>query len=309
MNQWIYDDKYEGGSVRQSGRENENQERDRRDNAIRVVTAFKNKLEMIYPPMVAKEYLSLLFRQRGVPSVDMFTESIISSFRLSLGHSPEVTDTLRRIITLGKWSNTSMTIVAWTIEPVVATMSIKGNSINVAQAEQRYSKMIKVLEPLTTTTHSTTVVGNEIKGRWAGWITWMEYKNGNGGNPSCMNCNMCGPSVFFSIRPNKKPMVNMMMTPESIVLLHNYSRSVNTSTGATASLIKNKSTRLKIQAGLNRPRSTSLTLYGNGSMQLSGSPQEVPVLYPAMFKFVECAMSSNMVEFLKTLRRCDTSVS
>jgi len=178
----------------------------------------------------------------------------------------------------------------------------------VADAKEKYSKFIKVVEPLTTTSHTTTVMSNEIKGRWAGWLAWMEYKNGGGGNPSCMNCNLCGPSVFFSIKANNSPVVNMMMTPESIVLLSNYCMVVNTSTGATGTLIQSKSTRLKIQVSLDRPRSTSLTLFGNGSMQLSGSPHEIPVLYPAMFRFVKHAMSSNSFEFLKTLRRCDTNL-
>jgi hypothetical protein len=82
----------------------------------------KIKLESIYTPLVAKEYLSLLCHRGGVPSVDMFAETIISSFRTR--DSPNVPDTLRRVITLGKWSNMNTVIVAWTIEPAIATMSV-----------------------------------------------------------------------------------------------------------------------------------------------------------------------------------------
>ena len=78
-------------------------------------------------------------------------------------------------------------------------------------------------------------------------------------------------------------------------------------TGVTASLITNTSTRLKIQPGLDRPRSTSLTLYGNGSMQMSGSPQEIPTLYPAMIEIIKTAMNTEMIPFLSTMRRADVS--
>lgn len=71
--QWAFDDTYTRDSGRQNVSKNEFQERDRRQNAMEVVSIYRSSLESMFTPLVGKEYLSLLFRQRGVPSVDMFT--------------------------------------------------------------------------------------------------------------------------------------------------------------------------------------------------------------------------------------------
>jgi len=307
MNEFVFNDTYTGGTVRQSGVGNEFQERDRRDRAIEVVSRNKFNLERLYTPLVAKEYLSLLFRQRGIPSVDMFTSEIIGSFRRSVGLDPEVKDTLRRIVTLGKWSNHNMTVTMWTIEPVVATTCIRGNSINVADAKKRFMEKIHVENALTMGTHEPSVANNEIKGRWAGWLTWMQYEAVGGGNPSCVSCNLCGPAIMFAIHRTGSTVFHMAMTPKSINTLANYSPSLYTMMGTTTSLIETTSTRLKIQPGLDRPRSTSLTVYGNGSMQFTGAPAEIPVLYPSLIELVKMTMNSEMVSFLSTMRRADVS--
>ena len=41
-------------------------------------------------------------------------------------------------------------------------------------------------------------------------------------------------------------------------------------------------------------------------MQLSGSPREIPVLYPSMLTLVKATMNSEMTRFLRTMRRSDT---
>lgn len=306
-NIFVFDDTYSHGTVRQNANRNELQERDRRERAITVVTKFKNMLEEKYPPLVAKEYLSLLFRQRGVPSVDMFTREIITSIRVSLGHSPDVSDNVRRILTLGTWSNPSCSVTMWTIEPVIASVCIRGNSLSVHDAKENFSKFIGVIEPLTMTTHTNTIVDNELRGRWAGWLVSKQYERTGSGNPACMSCNLCGPSVMFAVHRKGSNVIQMKLTPESIRMLANYSRAMNMTTGATSSLIVQSSTRLKIQSGLDRPRSTSLSLYGNGSMQFSGSPSEIPILYPSMLEVVNATMNSEISTFLRTMRRADVT--
>lgn len=307
-NVFVFDDTYSHGTVRQNANRNDLQERDRRERAVAVVSKFKVALELKYPPLVAKEYLSLLFRQRGVPSVDMFTSEIVSSIRLSLGHSSEVSDTVRRILTLGTWSNTSCSVTMWTIEPVIASLCIRGNSLSVHDAKENFSKFISVVEPLTMTTHMNTIVNNELRGRWAGWLVSKQYEKTGLGNPACMSCNLCGPSVMFAIHRKGSNVIQMKLTPESIRMLANYSRNMNMATGATSSLIAQSSTRLKIQSGLDRPKSTCLSLYGNGSMQFSGSPTEIPILYPSMLEIVNATMNSEMSTFLRTMRRADVTL-
>ena len=308
MNVWSYTGSYTHGNLRQGGSASETQERDRRSKAIRTVSVQKIMLENKYANAVSKEYLSLLFRQRGVPSVDVFTYEIMSSFRTSMGFPGTVTDVIRRVLSIGRWSNGDATVTMWTIEPVIATVCIKGNTLNVADAKAKFLESIDVIDPLTTTTHQPTVVGNEIKGRWAGWLTWMELVDTAAGNPACMSCNMCGPSFLFAIHKTGSSVIQMMMTPKSIDMISNYSRGMNAKTGATASLITTTSTRLKVQTSLDGRRSTSLTLYGNGSMQFSGSPHEIPILYPSVVEIVKATMNSEMVGFLKTMRRMDSKI-
>lgn len=306
MNTLDYDGTYTGGYLRQNTSRNETQERDRRNRAISVVTSQRVMLESTYANAVSKEYLSLMFRQRGIPSVDVFTRDIMNSFRSSMGFETTELDVLRRILVIGKWTNDISTVTMWTIEPVIATTCIKGNSLNVADARTNNEKLIDVINPLTTTTHQTTVVNNEIKGRWAAWLVSMELANTGRGNPACMSCNMCGPSFMFAIHREGTKVIQMMMTPESIHTISNYSRVMNMKTGATTSLITTTSTRLKVQTSLDGRRSTSLTLYGNGSMQFSGSPDEIPILYPSVLEIVKAVMSSEMIAFLKTMRRVDS---
>jgi len=308
MNVWKYSGSYTHGTLKQNRSASETQERDRRSKAIKTVSTQRLMLENTYTNGISREYLSLLFRQRGIPSVDIFTYEIMSSFRRSMGFVPEVEDTLRRILSLERWSNGDTTVTMWTIEPVIATVCIKGNTLNVADAKTNFIEMLNVIEPLTTTTHQPTVVNNEIKGRWAGWLTWMELMNKGAGNPACMSCNLCGPSFLFAIHKTGMSVIHMIMTPESINMISNYNRVMNTKTGATASLITTTSTRLKVQTSLDGRRSTSLTLYGNGSMQFSGSPHEIPVLYPSVLEIVKAVMNSEMVAFLKTMRRMDSGI-
>jgi hypothetical protein len=84
-------------------------------------------------------------------------------------------------------------LTMWTIEPVIATTLIKGNSTNVAAAKEKYSHEIEVIEPMASTSHTTSVLaGNEMKGRWASWLDWKASLDETGGHTSavCVNCNM-----------------------------------------------------------------------------------------------------------------------
>ena len=306
-NVWSLDDVRSTVSVKQTANKNESQERDRRERGTAVVTMFKHRLESMYETRVAKEYLSVLFRQRGVPSVDMFTSEIMGLFRSCVGLDPGVGDTLRKIVTLGRWSNQSHALTMWTIEPVIASTCIRGNELDLTDAEANFDKFIAVIEPLTTTTHTTTLRSNELRGRWAGWMASKQYELRRQGNPVCMSCNMCGPSIMFAVHKRGSRVIHMMLTPESVRMLSNYIPKISTSVGVTSSLIVQTSTRLKIQPSLDRPRSTSLTVYGNGSMQFSGSPTEIPVLYPSVIELVRTTINSEMSAFLKTMRRADAS--
>ncbi len=69
-----------------------------------------------------------------------------------------------------------------------------------------------------------------------------------------MSCNMCGPSFVFAIHKMGSSVIHMMMTPKSISMISNYSRAINMSTGATASLFTTRlrvRTRLRVQTRLD----------------------------------------------------------
>ena len=109
-------------------------ERTRREDATRCVDFWRDRLLKMYTPLVANEMLSALFRQRGVPSVDCFTERIIPSFRVAMGFPPGVEDTLRRILKIGKWATGEYSMTMWTMEPVVASVQIRGNDVDLQTA-------------------------------------------------------------------------------------------------------------------------------------------------------------------------------
>lgn len=56
---------------------------------------------------------------------------------------------------------------------------------------------------------------------------------------------------------------------------------------------------------VERARPTHPTLYGNGSMQFGGSPDEIRTLYGSMFEMVKMAMSADMKSFSVAMRRMD----
>ena len=143
-------------------------ERTRREDATRCVDFWRDRLLKMYTPLVANEMLSALFRQRGVPSVDCFTERIISSFRVAMGFPPGVEDTLRRILKIGKWATGEYSMTMWTMEPVIASVQIRGNDVDLQTAKDKYFDDIEMIDMLTTKTHRCNVIGNDIRGRWAG---------------------------------------------------------------------------------------------------------------------------------------------
>jgi hypothetical protein len=113
---------------------------------------------------------------------------------------------------------------------------------------------------------------------------------------------------MFAVHARNIKMLQLKFTPESITTLSNYCPNLNQVTGATAHLLTHSSTRMKIQTSLERPRSTSLTMYGSGSMQLSGTTQEFPFLHPTMVRLAKMVMESEIVLFLKTMRRINSGL-
>ncbi|KAK1827745.1 hypothetical protein QBC39DRAFT_266454, partial [Podospora conica] len=69
------------------------------------------------------------------------------------------------------------------------------------------------------------------------------------------------------------------------------------------------STKLKIQNGLERARSTYLTLYRNGSVQFNGSPVEIERLYFVAVELIKMALESEKSNFMSSLRRADRDFS
>lgn len=280
------------------------QERDRRTRAIEIVKMFKMRLERIYPPMIAKEMLSALFRQRGVPSVDLYTRSIIGSFKSGFGCPGSVEGNVRKIMSIGRWVSPNACVTLWMIEPVLSSTIIRGNAINVTSAKENFERYIEVIEPVSMTTSNTTVVGNEIKGRWAGWLVAQELARVNGGNPMCMTCNMSGTSLMFAVHYRGMRVIHMIMTPESIHVLNSYSRTVCANMGTTASLLASGSTKLKVQVPVASGRASYFSLYGNGSMQACGHPNDVEILCTCMLEIVKTVMDTE-----PTRGSCNASAS
>jgi hypothetical protein len=63
-------------------------------------------------------------------------------------------------------------------------------------------------------------------------------------------------------------------------------KTVCANIGLTSSMIFFKSTKLKIQAPVSTGRASSPSIYGNGSMQLSGSPKDIEILSKCVLETV-----------------------
>ncbi|KAK0302335.1 hypothetical protein LTR82_017905 [Friedmanniomyces endolithicus] len=120
-----------------------------------------------------------------------------------------------------------MTVTMWMIEPAIAALHVYGNSLDLMNAERKFSKLINVIDPLTMTSHNAKVTNNQMRGRWAGWLAWKEYEDTKAGNPSCVSCNLCGPSVMFAIHRTSSKVIQTTTTPKSIYTLANYPAKMN----------------------------------------------------------------------------------
>jgi len=63
-----------------------------------------------------------------------------------------------------------------------------------------------------------------------------------------------------------------------------------------------------IQPATSEGRSSSLKIYGNGSMQIAGHPDDVEVLSRAAFTVVARVMMKEPHKFLRTMRITDRYV-
>lgn len=281
-------------------------EKDRRDKAIELVRYFKHNIEQNFPPMIAKEYLSGVMRHRGIPSLDIYTKMTVGAFRAGFGHAGEAEDVLRKILVLGRWRNSNSTVTFWMLEPVLSSSLIRGNSFNVAAAKENFDRFLDVIDPLSMSSENTTVVNNEIKGRWAAWLVSQQLELMEEGNPVCINVNMSGSNPMFAINYEGMNTIHMIMTPESIQMISSYSKNVCAKMRMTSSLIVGPSTKLKIQVPVNTARASHLTMYGNGSMQVCGSPNDIEILCACAKELIKTVMDMEMIPFLKTMRRADT---
>lgn len=302
---WSYDIRPKSEKDKTKAVEVAYRERDRRTRAIELVRYFKTSLDEMYTPGIAKEYLSALFRQRGIPSLDMYTRSVISSFRLGMGCSEHVEGTIRKILVLGTWRTPDASVTMWTTEPVLSSSLIRGNMLNVSIAKENFERFLSTIEPMSMSSENTSVSNNEIRGRWAGWLVSQQLEVTGEGNPMCMNVNMSGSSIMFAVHYEGMNVIHMIMTPESIEVLASYSKSVCAKMRTTSSLLCYSSTKLKIQASIHTSRASSLTFYGNGSMQICGSPKDIETLCACAKEIIKTVMDTELTSFLKTMRRAD----
>jgi len=290
--------------------EHAQQERDRRSNAIELVNVISNEVREQLSPLSSSEILSALFRQRGIPCMDSFTYMILGKFRSSFGFHPHVDGDERKFMPLLRWHCPDVVATLWTIEPVISTLIMRGNSIDVSAALETYHSDLVCIEPMSMTTHSTMAKsGNELWGRWAGWILWRAGVDQGWSDSSCLSCNMSSNLFAMSIETKNGNLIHFAMTPETIGLIGTYARNMSSTLGVTVSMTSHTSTKLKIQPSANRNTATSLRLFGNGSMQFCGSPSDIESLYSAAFSIVKRVVESEPYEFMSSMRQMRSFVT
>lgn len=309
--------KFEAGNTRapkvKSATEHAQQERDRLTRTTELVQTFATQAVKELPPLTASEVLSALFRQRGVPSLDSFTVMLVGLFRMSLGFSNLVEGHERKFMPITRWETRNAVITVWTIEPVVSSTVIRGNSINVRLANDIFSEDIEWIEPMSMTTHSTTVrPGNEIRGRWAGWIVWKaatELYNMETTDSVCSTCNLSSTLFGFSTQTTTADLVHLAMTPETIAMIATHSEMIAASMGVSVIMTTHGSTKLSIRPSVSVNRNSSLRLFGNGSMQFCGSPNDIEVTVSAAVRLIKRTMEANTDGFLSTMRQMKSPIA
>ncbi|KAK2591301.1 hypothetical protein QQS21_011019 [Conoideocrella luteorostrata] len=160
---------------------------------------------------------------------------LVGAFRRSLGFHAMIKGLERKYMSFTRWRTPNAIVTMWTIEPVVSSTVIRGNSINVRHANETYASDLERIEPMSMTTHPTIVkAGNEIRGGWAGWIVWRaaaEMGNSDGINSVCLTCTMSSTLFGFGIQTTGARLANMAMTPETIMIVFNCSNSTVGSMG------------------------------------------------------------------------------
>jgi hypothetical protein len=281
------------------------QERDRRMNAIDLTNTVVNDILSETPIITAAEEVSMLFRQRGIPCMDYFTALVLARFRSGLGHVPETNGDERKFMPLLKWECDDVTGTLWTIEPVVSSFIMRGNDTNCEMALNKYKDELVVLEAMSMSSHSTTVKpDNELWGRWAGWILWRDsVDNGGFTNSVCVNCNVSSFLFAFSCQTTDTSLIHLAMTPATIELMTGYAKKMCMSLSVTVSATSNESTKLIIQPSMARGTGTSLRFFGNGSVQICGSPNDIESLTKAAFAIVRETLEKDTAQFLSSMRQ------
>ena len=283
---------------------NPQEERDRRQNATELVEQKRNEVMGEYPPIYASEIMSLLFRQRGVPCLDKFTYEIIGRFRKGFGFDENVTDTVRKFMPLSMWYTNTMKATMWTIEPVLSSLVMKGNSTSCEVAKQAYLSDLVIDEPMSLRTDRVAVMDdNEMKGRWAGWLLWRASEINDWHTDSvCTNCNLSSSMIGFTIQIKGMNMLHLATTPGTIDVISPHAKRMARSLRVTVTTKENESTKLVIQPSVSTSRSSSLRVFGNGSMQFCGSPLDIETVVSALFVILKEVMRVDAHSFLASMR-------
>ncbi|KAK1074741.1 hypothetical protein LTR33_009711, partial [Friedmanniomyces endolithicus] len=302
---WKYEEKEVTNNKRRAVMGRAQQERDRKANAIELTDNIRRQFQAELPPMTASEFLSMAFRQRGIPCMDSFTHQVIGKFRTALGYNDRVEGHERKFLPLIRWECPEVVGTLWTIEPVASSFIMRGNSTDCETALKQYEGELEVIDSMSMTSAATSAkVGNELWGRWAGWILWRAaIDNGGYTDSVCMSCNMSSIMFGFSTQTKNGNLIHLAMTPATVILVSTYAKRMSSSLGVTTSPRTDGSTRLKVQPMANTNRATCLRLFGNGSMHICGSPSEIHLLVSATFSIVRKALETDPHEFLVTMRQ------
>lgn len=301
---WSFDNKSTNPTKKKTTSESAQQERDRRVNAIELVNTIRDELTRVMPPLSASETLSTAFRQRGVPCIDSFTYQLLEKFRMGMGYTTKPWGHERKFMPLHRWETRDVVGTLWTIEPVISSVLVKGNGTDCASALATYESELQCIEPMSMMSAMTSPkADNQMRGRWAGWVLWRAEREQGWSDSACLNANLCSTLFAFSIHVRGMNLVHLAMTPEAVTMIATYARNVAVKMDITVSMLTLVTTKLVIQPAVKSKRGSSVKLYGNGSMQICGSPNDVEHLVSSTFSIVKMVLESDPYRFLSSMRQ------
>lgn len=135
----------------------------------KMIIDIRRQMPTATPHALVRDTIFSAFSSRGVPTLDIFIEVVLSRFRIEMMHSPVVTGITRSLLIIREVESANVKVTIWVPEPVVSSMIITSSTSDLRACERHLRRVHTQLRPVDSSA-STKIEPSIMMGRWAGWI-------------------------------------------------------------------------------------------------------------------------------------------